>query len=349
MQTNSTTNLLEQNSGNYRIEYIDALRGFCMMSVVFCHLQVNGLAGYDFVNTFLESARESLFMFISGFLSYSIAKPPISKIKNRFLNLFLPTIVTGGIFTTFMNHLPVMSALRHATKSGYWFTWVLFEIYALYALATWLADKISQRLRLAFYIILMILSPILLWLFNHMFDEQILKSDWYLIPSMGMILSIFPFFLMGVVAKIFKDTFFKLISNKKMTSIVLPIYLLACYFHSSLGYMGSLYTLGTLGILFFFALFFQYQELFSSNHRIGRYLSYAGKKSLHIYFLHYFVIFGIQEGAILPFLRQYTDCLIGLPAYILITCLITTICLGIEHVIKNMAPYLHTIMFGAER
>lgn len=72
-------------------------------------------------------------------------------------------------------------------------------------------------------------------------------------------------------------------------------------------------------------------------------------RSIHIYFLHYFVLFGIQQGGLLPLLRTHTDALIGIPVYILVTLLITIVCLGIEVVLRRMAPAIHRLMFGGER
>lgn len=202
-----------------RLVYIDAMRGFCMMMVVYCHLQVDGLVGYNFMNSFLGAAREALFMFISGFLSYSVMKAPMGKVKNRFWNLFLPTIATGGIFIFFMNHMSVIGALRLATKSGYWFTWVLFEIFVLFAVFTWLTDKVSSSLRQWVYILIMLICPVLLWLVNHQWPTFPVETDWYQITSMGMVLGMMPFFLLGVLAKMHKDRFMQLMVSPLATSI----------------------------------------------------------------------------------------------------------------------------------
>lgn len=331
-----------------RLVYLDAMRGFCMMMVVYCHLQVDGLVGYDFTNSFLGIAREALFMFISGFLSYSAVKAPISKVKNRFWNLFLPTLVTGGIFIFFMNHMSVMTALRHNTKSGYWFTWVLFEIFVFFAVTTWLTDKISNRFRQWLYVLMVLICPILLWLSNHRYSTFV-ETDWYQIMSMRMILGMMPFFFLGVLAKMYKEHFMQLIVNPLVTSIFTIGFLLGCYYRDYLGYMSGLYILGVLGVLFYFAFFYQFKSLFSIDKWVGRWMAYVGTRSIHIYFLHYFVLFGVQQGGLLPLLRTYTDALIGIPIYILVTLLITTVCLGIEVVLRRMAPLIHRLMFGSER
>lgn len=53
-----------------RIEYIDALRGFTMILVVFSHVEMTSL-GFEtptFLNSMFMSFRMPLFFFISGFI-----------------------------------------------------------------------------------------------------------------------------------------------------------------------------------------------------------------------------------------------------------------------------------------
>lgn len=60
-----------------RIEYLDAMRGFCMILVVYGHLasvaDIPNLFGGSIFATF----RMPLFFFLSGFLCYSSFTPPL--------------------------------------------------------------------------------------------------------------------------------------------------------------------------------------------------------------------------------------------------------------------------------
>ena len=65
--------MMQSNTGKKRIGWIDALRGFTMILVVFSHVEISGMGmepGYTGVNDLLRIFRMPLFFFVSGFIAY---------------------------------------------------------------------------------------------------------------------------------------------------------------------------------------------------------------------------------------------------------------------------------------
>lgn len=115
-----------------RLEYIDALRGFTMILVVFAHIINYGYHITDakaetmdtFNNLFIRF-RMPLFFFISGFVLYKqerIWDKPFIKdfIKKKFFVQIVPTFIFLFLFA-YLYNINYIGSLSEM-KSGYWFT-----------------------------------------------------------------------------------------------------------------------------------------------------------------------------------------------------------------------------------
>lgn len=115
-----------------RIQYIDCLRGFTMILVVYSHV-----IGYaylidknSFMNCYFMQFRMPLFFFVSGFLAYSFLDKAkyFKKLKRRLLGQFFPTCVMLLLFDKY-SQSNIASSLLDTYKNGYWFTLVVFELF----------------------------------------------------------------------------------------------------------------------------------------------------------------------------------------------------------------------------
>ena len=120
-----------------RIEYIDALRGFTMILVVFSHVLLFSLdIKSSFINEVFISFRMPLFFFISGFIGYK-GNVVWNKqtwwvmSKKKILIQLLPTLVFGLIYTYAYCNLDLNAFAADNMKLGYWFTIVLLEMFLL--------------------------------------------------------------------------------------------------------------------------------------------------------------------------------------------------------------------------
>lgn len=89
----------EQMITEGRIEYIDCMRGFAMLLVVYCHVVYHGF-GIDYtpVTRIIVRFYMPLFFFISGFMSHT-PKPNkqwlSTRLWNRLLSQYVPALVVG--------------------------------------------------------------------------------------------------------------------------------------------------------------------------------------------------------------------------------------------------------------
>ena len=236
------------------------------------------------------------------------------------------------------------NALFHKSKAGYWFTFVALEIYFIFAFVTYLCDKTSSSLifKTTIYIILAISSlPLSYWIGKSGFN----KSNVSELFSIVSVVSYTPFFLFGVIAKIYKDKFINLIENKWIISIVIVSFF-------ALHIIGNLYNLniklivyGTIGVTLIFLIFHNFKDYFSCNTTIGKVFSYIGKRTLPIYLTHYFFLGGIAPVATIPLIQNYTRWITGFICYFILALLIIGICLIIEVIFRKAEP-LYRICFG---
>ncbi|MBQ2536154.1 MAG: acyltransferase family protein, partial [Bacteroidaceae bacterium] len=135
-----------QETKTPRLQWLDAMRGFTMILVVAYHVAQTGFAESEKLSAslpFLVLFRMPLFFFVSGFLAYkaswlwtpqSFATLTWKKIKVQ----VLPTLVFLGIFLVLRTNYPFdegfMRAMQTPTKFGYWFTWVLLQMFLIYYL-----------------------------------------------------------------------------------------------------------------------------------------------------------------------------------------------------------------------
>ena len=90
-----------------RIEYIDALRGFTMLLVVFAHVETMGIFNFSHqtvVGQVFQSFRMPLFFFISGFIAYKAefewtTKSTLKLLGKKLRVQTIPALFWGALFT----------------------------------------------------------------------------------------------------------------------------------------------------------------------------------------------------------------------------------------------------------
>ena len=332
-----------QGSGT-RINYIDAMRGFTMILVVFSHICTLVLDYDSFINLIFMRFRMPLFFFISGFMVYS-AKPYTSwiqrRFKNRLFNQFLPTFFTGFLFLLFTS-TDIRTALFDSSKSGYWFTIVLFEMFIVYLLCAVLTDHLPKTKRLATYLSAILLSGIFLII---VLKTQLINPDLINLLSLDRVAIYIVYFFIGIICKMYLDTFLKAIQNNYLNAFMLFFFVANCYFNTQnliLNYLTSL-----SGVYIIYRTFQYNKQYFSNQNRVSRGLSFIGKNTLPVYFLHYFIIEGINitNPSILhaisgSWLFELTFCL-------LLSLFVVILSLLLDQFIKGFKP-IHILMFGPE-
>ena len=141
-----------------------------MILVVAYHVAQTGFAESEKLSAslpFLVLFRMPLFFFVSGFLAYkaswlwtpqSFATLTWKKIKVQ----VLPTLVFLGIFLVLRTNYPFdegfMRAMQTPTKFGYWFTWVLLQMFLIYYLVAAIFQRFGKRAEHTAIILLWVIS-----------------------------------------------------------------------------------------------------------------------------------------------------------------------------------------------
>lgn len=341
---------LQDSVGTKRIEYIDALRGFTMFLVVAHHISnmcfnVIG-TGVPSITRYLLQIRMPLFYFISGFVLYKAGVVWDKEQIVKFFKKKIPVqLISPFIFfftLVFVRKLDLMESIFADGKVGYWFTYVLFEYFVLYAI-------VRHFIRNKWADVVLILLGIVLYATRWPFLKDY-------IPIPGNILSLlsfehwylFLFFAIGnLTRKYFKEVE-KFLDHKWTLTVCILFYFLVNAFR--LGRFAPhiivFPMLSLTGLIIVFSFFRKKQALFSKETRLGRIMQYTGRRTLDIYLLHFFFIpynlifFTLFKDHPMPILEFAASAIIAI--------LIIAMCLLVSNIIR-LSPFLAHWLFGAKK
>lgn len=333
-----------------RYEYIDCMRGLTMLLVVYYHIigQVLGMVDQSGLSNFCGGFRMPLFFFVSGFLAYT-PSPNLGwlqkKMTNRLLNQFLPTLVTGGIYSLLLFGEKFISFITSPSKSGFWFTIVLFEVFCIYSLLAFFMRKASftPRMCTITYTGIFFGAYVLRYVLAH---YGCLTDSIFELFSTSRLLLHGKFFFVGVIAKMYLPQFMKLVENKFTSAIALIMFVLIFIFLKIYPIRELL--LGLSGIMMVYNLFYHYKNFFNNETKTGKVLTFVGKNTLQVYFLHYFFLHGLHNIKNLPFIDILrNNWFIEITIVTLLSMAITASCLLTDRCLRSV-PIVHALMFGPQ-
>ena len=339
-----------------RIEYIDAIRGFTMILVVFSHINIFSL---DITNSFVNSIFVSFFMplffFISGFVGFKLMawdkNTYLAMTKNKFLHQLVPTLILGIIYTcVYLTNCNLMDFIGNSAKLGYWFTIVIFEMYFIfYTLNLCLYNFNVKRFEKRLFISLVLLSILsfCLWIIFTKFSNKLVDAFCLL-----NLCKFFPYFAFGIICSMNKDLFHRILENKYFTFVIILLFCIGFYvnrFYLSIPsnviiillWFIVTFLIGFAGLLIVYNTFRVYKDSFSSDKKIGRMLQYIGKRTLEIYLLHYFLLPTLP--ALGNMLSKSNNFVLELVVGLFISLLVIAVCLVVSNILRTnpiLAKYL---------
>lgn len=343
------------NSGSTRIEYIDALRGFLILLVVYQHLHYFCYGSELAIvpgkfNDILLAFRMPLFFLISGFVSYKFVadynfKMLFKFVKAKFSALLVPTFFCFSVFLLVYG-LPFTAGLTDKMKSGYWFTYTLFEFLLFYHLILLVSCKLKLD---SFRSDLFLLFTMCILCGVTAFEFLGIKNDLTGILGIGNFWY-YLFFVSGTLIRKYFFYFQRLLDNSQFIGLVILTFFISVFFSTlelrglTLRYLLAYLSLAVTGPLVLFAFFRRYKESFLSNRTLGVTLQYIGKHTMEIYLLHYFFLprslhdlgnyFAANPSSVLELFISIT-----------ISCLIIIVCLIIASLIR-VSDTLGRILLG---
>lgn len=329
----------------HRIEYIDAMRGFTMILVVFAHIchfcLGDSRMGY---NAAFILFRLPCFFMISGWLFESVAMHPFKEVvKHKAMVQLLPTF----IFLLLLAPPPFFFHQLGTLKGGYWFTFALFEYFVLYMLIIRISKKWSAVLAIAI--------TVAAFVYARYFDciRSVAEGYQLWIINLGGFLSVttwrlFIFFYLGAWIKRHFDAFIRWTSNPVVIALVtISFFIIASTPHKDnlLFEMFRFYGGGITGMVMVYT-FFRLSASWLKKLHISKPLQYVGTRTLDIYLLHFFFL----PRFLMPYaaqLKAYDSQLIEFIVIMAISLIVLIMSLGVSYIIR-LSPFLAHYLFGVK-
>ena len=368
---------------NKRIGYIDAMRGFTMILVVYSHVCNFCLGDRNMAfNDVLFLFRLPCFFFISGWLFQGTwgrvtqgiqgTAPRVtvlSIIKKKFMVQIVPTL----IFLFLLSPPPAYFHQFGAFKGGYWFTFALFYFFVIYMLMSWpFRHRQGRRSDIIMLLLTLAISMSAYWydINYHRLQLQLSNSQLSIIFAtphsqrencqlltnvLGLLSFVtwryFLFFFLGTLARKYFPQFLKLTNNGKIMALVVICFIAISQIPQSDIFLREYCKFsigGILGMTMIFALFrYLYTSGFFSP--LTSYLSplvFVGTRTLDIYLLHYFFLPEFLLPHATPLLATIPSLL--LPVVILLVALVVVaLCLAVSHLLR-LTPFLGGFLFGVK-
>lgn len=337
-----------------RIEYIDALRGMTMIFVVFNHIATFVWditdTGIPSVHNYLVQVRMPMFFFISGFVLYKgnviwNRKYVFEFLRKKILIQIIPTLV----FLTLFVHVhggDLLSILYTPAKCGYWFTYMLFLYFFLYAIIQFCFRKHAS-------LIMLIIGIAFLPIAYPPITNIIPISD----SSKGLLSIVyFHYFLFFFIGSIARKHFVKIeyyLESKYLLFFCIIIYFVLNVYHDIVpnnghgptGFIVGLF-LTFSGLTILFAFFRSHREQFSKSCFLGRSLQYIGRRTLDVYLLHYFFI-PYQLGRVISVFKEHPMPIIEALFSLALALVVIACTLLISNIIR-LSPILAHYLFGVK-
>ena len=328
-----------------RIAYIDAMRGFTMILVIFAHVCHfcfgDSRMGYNAVFILF---RLPCFFMLSGWLFEPIALNPIKTVaRHKAMVQLLPTF----IFLLILAPPPEFFHQLGALKGGYWFTFVLFEYFMLY--------MVIERAGRIWSPILAITITIASFLYARYYDSIRSSAEGYqllIIDILGFlsvtVWRFFIFFYIGAWMRRHFDAFIQW-TNKPVVILLISatFFLIASTSHKdNLWFeLFRFYAGGITGMWMVFTLFRLSASWFKKSY-IEKPMQYVGTRTLDIYLLHYFFLPRLlMEYA--PRLQAYDSRLLEFVVIMALSLIILALCLIASRIIR-LSPFLAKYLFGVK-
>lgn len=326
-----------------RVEYVDAMRGFTMILVIYSHICHfcfgDSLLGY---NGIFFLFRLPCFFMLSGWLFEPVAQRPfIANVRHKFMVQIVPTF----IFLLLLAPPPEFFHQLGAVKGGYWFTFVLFEFFILYMIIVRISTRWSVLMALA----------IALGSFVYARNYDSLKSmaeGWQLhvINGLGFAsVTLWRFFLFFYIGAWMRRHFEAFIhwTSKPVVIIIITVVFFAIastpHIDNMCYEMGRFYIGGITGMWMVFTIFRLSASWLQRLH-LSSPLQYVGRRTLDIYLLHYFFLPRFLM-AYSPQLHANHDSMHEFLVIMLIALIVLLMSLFVSYILC-LSPFLAKYLFG---
>ena len=343
--------IFAQNMTKERIQYIDAMRGFTMILVIYSHVCVFCFKEYFMAfNDVLFLLRMPCFFFISGWLFYKASRvwnrlTVQQVVSNKFMVQIVPTFIFLALHerTNFFHQLG-------AFKGGYWFTFALFVYFCLYILSSLLFQRTKYK-DMWMFLVALVISVVTFWYdinYHRLSGQMGWAKD--VLGFFGVVTwRYYLFFYLGTVIKKYFNRFLRMTDSTVVILVIVGLFgVIACSprFDDMVPAYMRFVVSGICGMVMVFTFFRKFASLFTKERMLGRSLQYIGTRTLDIYLLHFFFL---SESMLLHNrqLLTYGNKILEVAVVMGEALLVLAACLVTSYVIR-LSPFLSKYLFGVK-
>lgn len=209
-----------------RNKNIDLLKGVAILFVIYYHLVWNGMALKESPSVlFFQTVCMQLFFMISGYLSYKKDDKCSSSVKSivsylyRKMGLLLVPSILMFLFSLWFFDIPIKMGVSDIHKNGYWFTYILFVLFVLWAV---IIKPIENKWNSRTIDALIIVASFLLMV-SSLLTGKVCGKDLSFLLSLPFVLKYWFFFIGGYYLSKYSERIKVLLANQSVRIILLII------------------------------------------------------------------------------------------------------------------------------
>ena len=344
-----------------RLSWLDALRGFTMILVVAYHVAQVSFHETEKTSAalpFLVLMRMPLFFFVSGFLAYKASFtwtiPNALKLTWKKLKVqVIPALVFMGLFVVFKMKGDIadnfMRLLASPTKGGYWFTWVLLQMFIIYYVCCYFGKSLSPRKG----VLLFAGWAASVFAYETLYLPKVFtyhEDTFFAYSSLVQTIRYMQFFLLGNIVRRYWHQAERLFDTSWFFPLVVTLAVVCCADIFQLHTLKKVWvnlprTTAMYALLLIVVMFFRhYQAWFEEGKRTGRFLSFIGTRTLDIYLLHFLLLPKMpQVGAWLN--ANQPNFLLSIVLSVSVALVVIAFCLLASQLLR-VSPFLQLYLFG---
>ena len=344
-----------------RLSWLDALRGFTMILVVAYHVAQVSFHETEKTSAalpFLVLMRMPLFFFVSGFLAYKASFtwtiPNALKLTWKKLKVqVIPALVFMGLFVVFKMKGDIadnfMRLLASPTKGGYWFTWVLLQMFIIYYVCCYVGKSLSLRKG----VLLFAGWAASVFAYETLYLPKVFtyhEDTFFAYSSLVQTIRYMQFFLLGNIVRRYWHQAERLFDTSWFFPLVVTLAVVCCADIFQLHTLKKVWvnlprTTAMYALLLIVVMFFRhYQAWFEEGKRTGRFLSFIGTRTLDIYLLHFLLLPKMpQVGAWLN--ANQPNFLLSIVLSVSVALVVIAFCLLASQLLR-VSPFLQLYLFG---
>ncbi len=345
-----------------RLSWLDALRGFTMILVVAYHVAQFGFHENEKTSAALSSLvlmRMPLFFFVSGFLAYkanfSWTVPNALKLTwKKFKVQVIPTLVFLCLFVIFRMKGDFwdgfMRLMASPTKGGYWFTWVLLQMFIIYYMCCY-AGRRAAGLGKGF--LLFLAWAVSVFAYETLYLPKVFtyhKDMFFAYSSLVQTIRFMQFFLLGNIVRRYWSNVERLFDTPWFFPLVVTLAIVSCADIFQLHTLKKVWvnlprTTAMYALLLLVVMFFRhYQKWFEEGREAGRFLSFIGTRTLDIYLLHFLLLPKLpQVGEWLN--SNQPNFVVSIVLSVSVALVVIAFCLLASQLLR-VSPFLQLYLFG---